>query len=400
MLKKSLITFFIIIFTLNFTIKIHADDDQAKKDLQQKIQEYQTKLNTVRQQKTSLASEIQFEDTQIYLTGLKIIDTQQKILSTQKEIELLTSRIQGLDSALDYLSKLLLKRAVVSYKRQNVTMVDLLLNSHDANELVNSFKYFKTAQNNNEKLLLQVQETKLNFQDQKTIRENKETQLNELNKLLAQQQVSLDAQKVQKQKLLVETNNDENTYQKLLSQAQAQLSAFGRFVASQGGAGLVGNQTVCDDWGCYYNQRDSQWGGSALNGTGYTLADSGCLITAVAMVMTHYGHKNVTPAMINANSQNFASYYPAFLNKTVYADGASASRVGASIDSELSEGRPVVVGISYDRGPLADHFIVLISGSNGNYIMNDPYLSSAHKVSFNDHYSSGSIREIDKVIVQ
>jgi hypothetical protein len=117
------------------------------------------------------------------------------------------------------------------------------------------------------------------------------------------------------------------------------------------------------------------------------------------MVLTHYGHRNVNPQTINGNPQNFASYYPAFLNKTVYADGASASRIGGAIDAELSEGRPVIVGISYDAGPLPDHFLVLISGSGGNYMMNDPYTANAHNVPFSSHYSVGSIREIDKVVV-
>jgi peptidoglycan hydrolase CwlO-like protein len=397
MLKKLLLFFIVLTFSLTYVSYVSADEDQAKKDLQQKIQEYQEKLSSLRQQKNTLASEIQYMDTQMYLTDLKIKDTQQKIIDIKKEIELITTRIQGLDTSLDYLSKLLLKRAVVSYKRQNVTMFDLLLDSGSANDLISKFKYNKTAQDNNEKLLLQVQETKLNFQDQQKIRENKETQLNELSKLLVQQQDSLVAQKQQKQKLLAETNSDEATYQRLLSQAQAQLAAFGRFVASQGGAGLLGGQTVCDDWGCYYNQRDSQWGGQSLNGTGYTLADSGCLLTSVAMVMTHFGHKNVTPALINANPQNFASYYPAFLNKTVYADGVSATRISAAIDSELSNGNPVIVGVSYDAGPLPDHFVVLVSGSGGSYIMNDPYTANGHKIPFTSHYSVGSIREIERV---
>ncbi len=73
-------------------------------------------------------------DTQIYLTGLKITATEQKVVDTQKEIELLTSRIEGLDSSLDYLSKLLLKRAVNGYKRQTVTVFDILLDSKGAND--------------------------------------------------------------------------------------------------------------------------------------------------------------------------------------------------------------------------------------------------------------------------
>ncbi len=376
--------------------KVLAEDNPQKQEIEKKIQEYQTKLDGLRQQKNSLGSEIQFMDTQIYLTGLKITATEQKIVDTQKEIEILTNRIGGLDSSLNYLSKLLLDRVVAGYKNKSVTVFDLLLDSSGANDLINKLKYFKAAQDNNEKLLMQVQETKLNFEDQKKVREDKKVQLDQLSILLNNQKVALDSQKAKKQKLLTETDNDESTYQRLLSQAQAQLASFGRFVASQGGAGLLSNQTVCDDWGCYYSQRDTQWGNIPLNGSGYTIASDGCLMTSMAMVYTHMGHRNVNPVSINSNSDNFASYAPLLLYR-ISADGLTTSRVGATIDSTLSNGDPVVVGVNAYGGT---HFVVLVSGSGGNYIMNDPYVANGHKISFNDHYTVGSIFEIRKVVAQ
>jgi hypothetical protein len=161
----------------------------------------------------------------------------------------------------------------------------------------------------------------------------------------------------------------------------------------------LGNQTVCDDWGCYYNQRDSQWGGIALNGTAYSIASDGCLMTSMAMVYTHYGHKDVNPLSINAVSGNFAGIPAALLKKSIVANGVSADRVSASIDSTLASGNPVIVGISYDSGPYPDHFLVLISGSNGDYQMNDPYTPNGHNIAFTSKYSVSSIREIDKVSI-
>jgi len=119
-------------------------------------------------------------------------------------------------------------------------------------------------------------------------------------------------------------------------------------------------------------------------------------MTSMAMVYTHYGHKGVTPLTINSNPNNFASYYPAYLKYTISADGATSSRVGAQVDGELSAGRPVVVGISYDGGPLPDHFVVLISGSGGSYQMNDPFTPNGHNIAFTSKYPVGSIREMTK----
>lgn len=384
-------------FFFIFVIFITAHFSQAQTDLTNKIKEYEQKLVDIRNQKNTLSSQIQQMDTQISLTELQVQRSEQKIIETQSEIEKLGSRIDNLDTSLNTLSKLLLKQISRGYKTRSVSLIELLFEAKDISDLTNKIKYQRSTQNNNQKLLVQVQEAKSSYEEQKVIREQKKQELNQLVTNLNNQKASLKTQQAQKEQLLAETNNDETTYQQLLAQAEAQLKGFGRFVANQGGSSLLSNQTVCDDWGCYYNQRDSQWGGYALNNTGYTLASDGCLVTSMAMVYTHYGHRGVTPLTINSNPFNFASYYPAFLNKTIVADGTTSSRISSSIDSELSAGRPVIVGISYDGGPMPDHFLVLISGSNGNYKMNDPYTPNAHNIPFTDHYSVGSIREIDKI---
>lgn len=391
--KKSVI--FLLLFSFCFFTLAPVLADNT--DLENKIKEYEQKLVELRQQKNSLSSQIQEMDTQIYLTGLTIQRSEQKIIDTQNEIEKLGSRIENLDSSLSSLSKLLLQRIVDGYKTQQISIFELLLDTKTIADLTNRIKYQKTTQNNNQKLLVQVQEAKVNYEAQKILREQKKIELDQLVASLNAQKESLKTQEAQKERLLAETNNDETTYQSLLSEAQAQLAGFSRFVSNQGGSSLLSNQTVCDDWGCYYNQRDSQWGGSALNNTGYTLASDGCLVTSMAMVYTHYGHRGVTPQTINSNPSNFASYYPAYLNRTITADGATSSRESSIIDNELSGGRPVVVGISYDGGPRPDHFLVLISGSGGNYKMNDPYTPNGHNIPFTDKYSVGSIREIDRI---
>jgi len=368
-------------------------------DVEKKIGEYQQKLADIRQQKNTLSGQIQQMDTQIALAELQIQRSIAKIADTQNEIEKISSRIGNLDSSLATLSKLLLRQVAQSYKTRSISLVDLLFETNDVNDLANAVKYLRASQNSNQKLLVQVQEAKMNYEEQKVMREQKKKELDQLIASLNLQKENLTNQQAQKERLLAETNNDESTYQSLLTQAEAQLKSFGKFVANQGGSSLLSNQTVCNDWGCYYNQRDTQWGATSLNNTGYTLASDGCLITSMAMVYTHFGHRNVTPLSINSNPLNFASYYPAYLNRVIVADGTQSTRISSAIDSELSAGRPVIVGISYDGGPLPDHFLVLVSGSNGSYKMNDPYTPNGANIPFTDHYSVGSIREIDRISI-
>jgi len=376
-----------------------ASTSQQASDLQRKIAELEGKLSEARSKESSLTSQIEVMDSQIKLTEYRIDATQQQITELTLDIDSATKRMDSLETSLGQVTKTLINRIVATYQIGAAEPMQVLMASDNVADLASRANYLRIVQAHDKKLLYDTQQARNDYANQKTIFEDKKKKIEGLKSQLEAFNKDLDSQKADKKRLLAETQGDEENYQRLLAQAKAQLAGFSNFAISQGGASLLSNQTVCDDWGCYYNQRDSQWGASSLNGTQYTIASDGCLMTSMAMVYTHFGHRSVTPLTINSNPNNFASYYPAYLKYTITADGATASRVGSSIDSELSAGRPVVVGISYDGGPIPDHFVVLVSGSGGNYLMNDPFTPNGHNIPFTDKYSVGSIREIDKVVM-
>lgn len=375
------------------------DDSAQVSDLNNKIKDLEAKVTDLRSQEKSLSSQISVMDSQIKLTQYRIEATKEQITELTHDIDSASERIAHLEGSLTNITKTLLNRISAAYQLGSIQPLQLLLSSRNFMDFVDKTNYIRIVQEHDREMMYNTVQAKNDYSNQKNIFEDKKREVLSLQTQLQGYTDQLDSQKNEKQRLLSETQGSEATYQRLLTQARAQLAGFSRFVESQGGASLLGSQTVCDDWGCYYNQRDSQWGGNALNNTGYTLASDGCLVTAMAMVYTHFGHRSVTPQSINSNPSNFASYEPAWLLKTIVADGTTASRISSSIDSELSSGRPVIVGISYDGGPLADHFVVLISGSGGSYQMNDPYTPNGHNIPFSSHYSVGSIREIDRISI-
>lgn len=224
----------IIIFIVLFLLVIFSVRAQDKSDLEKKISEYQAKLQELKQQKNTLSSQIQYMDTQIYLTALQINQTEQKIVNTGKEIDLLGSRIEGLDQSLDYLSKQLIQRIVVGYKKKPLSIFSLLFDNKNAYDFLNQVKYLKSVQDNTQKLLYTVQETKTNAEEQKKLREEKKAELDQLNINLEQQKIDLSNQKITKQRILADTQNDERTYQSLLAKAQAEYAAIQGIVAGAG----------------------------------------------------------------------------------------------------------------------------------------------------------------------
>jgi len=389
----------IFLFQVNFVPAI-ADDptptpvqssDQSA--LQEKIKGLQDKVNELQGQEKTLSSQIAVMDSQIDLTQARIDSTKQQILDLAANIDTADKKINNLQKSLTDLMGILIKRIVATYEVGSAPSFQVLLSSTSVTNLFTKLNYLKIAQIHDKQLVYNTEQAKVDYSNQKNIFEDQKQQVEALNKQLEDYSAELDKQKADKQQLLSDTQGSEANYQSLLSQAEAQLAGFNKFVSSQGGASILSNQTTCDDWGCYYNQRDSQWGNTSLNNTQYTIASDGCLVTSMAMVYTHFGHRSVTPLSINSNPSNFASYYPAYLSRTIVADGATSTRISSEIDSELSSGRPVIVGIG--GGP--NHFVVLVGGSGGNYLMNDPFVPDGHKISFTDHYSLSSISEIDKV---
>lgn len=357
----------------------------------------QNKLSNLQGQEKTLSSQIAVANGQIDLTQARIYATQEQITDLTIDIDTAAQKITQLQGSVDNITQVLYNRIVATYEVGSNQPLSILLTSNTISDFLKRADYLRIAQDHDKQLVYQTLQAKNDYANQKAILEGERQKVEALKTQLQAYTQELSQEKADKERLLSETQGSEANYQKLLAQADAQLAGFSHFVAAQGGATPLSNQTVCDDWGCYYNQRDTQWGSLALGGSSYSIADDGCLLTSMAMVYTHYGHHSVTPLTINANPGNFASYNRAYLLRTIVADGASSTRISSSIDSVLSSGNPVIVGVSYDGGPIADHFVVLISGSGGNYQMNDPFTPNGHDISFTSHYSLGSIVEIDRV---
>ncbi len=346
----------------------------------------QKNISDLQQRASSLSSEIQLMDTKIYLTTLQIQETENKIQKTQEEINNLTNRIDNLNASLDHVTKLLFHKIVEGYKRRDVPFFDIFIDSDNASTLIKRLKYTKTAEANDQHIAFQVQQAKSNFEEQKVLREEKKLELDKLNQTLTSQKAALDSQKVQKQKLLADTQNNEAVYQRLLSQARAQLAAFSSFVQSSGASSTIGANALGNGSdGAYYSQRDERWASKAIGLSSENVLNVGCLVTSVAMVSKHYGQGS-TPLDI-------ASDVNRFYDSTAYMSLPWRSVAGRSyngistdqVDQELQNGNYVIAGVggcSYG----GSHFVVLTKKDGGDYIMHDPIYGPDLK--FSSHYSS------------
>lgn len=227
---KKIIVILVVLLSVTSFKQILAQDCGNTDECKGKIQALEAKLKDIRTQKTSLSSQINLMDTQISLTTAKIKTTEFVIEKTGEEIDNLSGKISTLNDSLDHLTKILLQKIVQGYKNRQVSAFDVLLDSESAATLGNKIKYLQVAQDSDRALAFRLQQTKVNFEEQKNLREEKKKTLETLKVTLSKQKIELNTQKVQKQALLSQTQSDERKYQQLLAQALAEFQAIEKAV--------------------------------------------------------------------------------------------------------------------------------------------------------------------------
>ncbi len=400
------LSLFVLVSHLATAIDCAGDPPSSEGDLNEYIKTCQAKIVDLRSQQATLKSALDLLTSKINLTQAQIKDTNIQIANLEKDIGTLTTVIADLNVELGKLTSVFVARVRESYKDRDTSPLILFFATKDYNTFQSRLKILQLAQRRDQIILTQLETARVDFDQQKTLKEQKQAEIEKLKAKLEIQKLSLNDQKTQKNSLLVSTQNDEKKYQQLLADAKAQLAAFNKFVSNQGGATILTGTTKEDSgWGTYYNQRDSQWGNRSLGISGISVADAGCLITSMSMVMTHYG-KTVTPGDIAGNSSFFSPYYPYadFLQGTLNINGASTNRtrVGysqSSLDSELSSGKPVIVGVSPYGSSKPEHFIVVKSKDGSDYVINDPFIENGMNIKFSSHYTIASLRTVDRVTV-
>lgn len=143
-----------------------------------------------------------------------------------------------------------------------------------------------------------------------------------------------------------------------------------------------------------YSQRDPRWGNDRLGNSQYTLANAGCLVTALASVIEHLGGKVRTPRSLNrwlTDNGGFADD-ARFIFDTVRPLGAElvdlilCPDTPAPLDvlrNALVEGHGVVVKVdAQPGGAVQPHWVrLLLLNENGPGQIMDPWQPPGHELS-------------------
>jgi len=246
---------------------VRSEDDLTKlsEQKQAEIDELKAKVDALAQQSKTLKQQLSIIDNQTKITELKIEQTNLQIAKLQREIEDLSGRITRISSSVDSLSEVLLNRIVKTYQQSTITPLELIFSSRGFAEALQRIKYLQVAQANDKKVLYQLQATKAAYNDQKTDKEVRQAQAEQLKKDLDVYQQQLTQQKQAKAALLKTTQNDEAIYQSRLQAALAEQLAILGILSGAGKEIAIGHVSKGENIGSFINGKSACSSGSHLH---------------------------------------------------------------------------------------------------------------------------------------
>lgn len=377
MVKKILLILFIFISL--FPVHVFAQDYQNMSE-----SELQTLKDKLVKDTSSLSNQIKLISVQIAQTQQKIKQTTQNIVTLKSDIINLTGRIGTLDVSLNDLSAVYLQQVSLNYKLPKIIpMYDFII-SGSLNDYLENYKYVTRIQKSSQDTLVNLETTRTNLDQEKQAKAQKQKELEISEKTLAKQQKDLTSQNNIKNELL-------KTTQKQLSDVLAQLSALRNFSSAYGSSCLDSVPGGGSD-GNFYSQRDPRWCKQNIGYSSDSIGAVGCYISSIAMTFKKLG-SDISPAAYAAIPSNF-QYNSAYAKTPSPPSGYSYKQVSYSasiVDQELKAGRYVIAQISM-KNISGMHFVVIISGSDGKYIIHDPWFGS--DLNFSSRYSLSSIMSL------
>lgn len=380
MTKKIFCLLFFVLATFFLTTSvIFADDcdfsqcDPGNEDCLNKIK------NLCSKQVVTYDNQIKILTSQYELAQLKITQTENSIKGLEQEINNLSVEIDKLNIQLDDLSQLFIYQTAQNYKNQKKAPLFFFLLKANLNDFLQQNQYVSSVRQNNQENLIKMGTIKERYDIQKTAKTKKQQDMETLQKTLASQKKDLAKQKADKDQLL---KISKQKYQQIINQLASLNNTNTSCLSGPAGTGKDGN---------YFSQIDGRWCTNPIGPqTKYTIGGAGCYLTSMCMVLKKIGY-NITPFEYASDIDRFTS--TADLAAPQVPSGYTYKKVIGYkpdiIDSELKNNRYVIAQVPMRGSPSGSHFIVIISGSNGNYKIHDPVYGADKD--FDQYYSTSKI---------
>lgn len=376
--------------------------EDLKKEYKDQEKQFDTLENQLKNAKRLAELKKQQSKTlegQIQILNLEITNVQGGISSLEKEIDATQENIDAIKEKIDTKNKNIeeyqknLGEMMRNYYKLNQNLgLSLLSEDNGMSNVFTQSDYLSQVSTKINTFLNIIREEKASLSQE---RENIEIEKGKLDNKkfdLDQEKNTLAAKKSEKGSLLTRTKGEEAEYQALISKIESQMKQLLIDVNSLSvveqrelnnilkDAKKPKEGTASTSW--HYYQTDSRWKNERLGGSRYTIGDSGCAITSIAMVFTYHNEKVNPEKLADVSSFTNQGYidWDSATKKFDMDLVEKTNHFSGSIDFDdledyIDDDRPVIVYIRAGSKYGPGHYVVVhgYDKKNKDFVVHDPY---------------------------
>lgn len=204
----------------------------------------QDKINSNRQEQTTLKQVISTINSKINLAQGQINQTLVQISQLEKDIEVLGGVLDKVNQSIIDLSKIYQARVRESFRRSRIDQNLQIFASSNFSDFFTKLKYLNTIKTKDQLILKELDSSRQDYDQRRQSKIDKQLEIEKLKKKLEDQKKIFGAQQKEKQQLLIATANDEKKFQALLAKARAELAAIESIIAGKGSETEVGDVSI------------------------------------------------------------------------------------------------------------------------------------------------------------
>ena len=207
--------------------------DQLNDNLR-KQEELRRKIANAQSKEKSLASEIDYLDSQVALTKLQIDESQTRLDQLAGGISDVTAKLEETKNNLEVTTDVSNSRLRQIYEESYADSTAGFLGSGSFNDFLVHQKYTEAIRSSDLATLKKLQDLTNDYNQQKTDLKNKQNQEQALNADLEKQKVDLASQESSETYILQATKNDEGVYEGMLAEVQNEIATIARLLGGGG----------------------------------------------------------------------------------------------------------------------------------------------------------------------
>ena len=361
------------------------EQEEELKELESKIKTYEKIINQKQSQQATLANQIEIMESEIKRNREKIEKAKKEMTLTKTEMEKIDIEIGKKNEEIERKKEVLRGLIKGIYHESRKSSVEVLLEYESLDEYFMEMERLNSINDKTKNILVEINKNKLELEKNKEEMNNKYEKLTDLKQESKKNKEYLENQQDAKSEILVVTEGEEDKYQDLLGKVEQQrdliLGNFDQMTSEMSGelaavqANLKKPKSGLASTRWYYSQRDPRWGDDNIGMSRSKMAEYGCAVSSVSMVLRYHGI-GIDPGSL-AKQKIF--YYDLIVWPSYWQ---GVKRVSSSfhgnidwntIDKEIKNGNPVIIFIGAS-GRGAGHYVVVHGkDKNGEYVVHDPY---------------------------